>query len=356
MAISRLLFTISQVGLYVSRKFIVESKPFSVEKKSNLGIQNMPKVSVVIPAYNAMTYLPDTVESVLRQTFTDFEVLIVNDGSSDQVVEWACGLVDPRVKLISQENQGASGARNTGIAHAQGEYVAFLDADDIWEPTKLEKQVCCLEDNPAVGLVNTWTVLINKQGKSTGSVSTSQAEGNVWKQIILYNFLVCSSVVVRRCCFDIGVFDRNLNLCEDWDMWIRIASRYSFAVVKEPLVYYRLHPNNTTKNYQTFLQHSRTVIEKAFQSAPLELLYLRNRSYGYANLYMAWRSLESRDYEAVSHYRQQALAHYSQLRYSWECIRLSIAITVMRWFGPQGYDRVRTFFYSLCQRMSSVAQ
>ena len=315
------------------------------------------KVSVVIPAYNAMTYLPETLESVLRQTFTDFEVLIVNDGSSDQIVEWASGLVDPRVKLISQENQGSPGARNTGIAHAQGEYVAFLDADDLWSPTKLEKQICCLEDNPAVGLVNTWTVLIDQLGKPVGRAGTFQAEGDVWKQIVLGNFLVCSSVVVRRCCFEtVGVFEPNLILCEDWDMWIRIASRYSVAVVKEPLAYYRQHLNNISKNYRTFLQDSRTVIEKAFASVPSELLYLRNRSYGYANLYLAWRSLQSRDYQAVSHFRQQALAHYSQLRYSWDSIRLSIAIAVMHLFGPQAYDRLRTFLYSLRQRMSSVAQ
>lgn len=101
----------------------------------------MPKVSVVIPAYNAMSYLPETVASVLNQTFEDYEVIVVNDGSKDDIKIWIAQLADTRIKLISQENQGLSGARNTGIAHAQGEYVAFLDADDLWAPTKLEKQV-----------------------------------------------------------------------------------------------------------------------------------------------------------------------------------------------------------------------
>lgn len=91
----------------------------------------MPKVSVIIPAYNSMQYLPETLESVLKQTFTDFEVLIINDGSSDNTVEWAGKLEDPRVKLISQDNQGLPGARNTGIFHAQADYIAFLDADDL---------------------------------------------------------------------------------------------------------------------------------------------------------------------------------------------------------------------------------
>ena len=101
----------------------------------------MSKVSVIIPAYNAMNYLPQTLKSVLQQTFTDFEILIINDGSSDDIVEWSSQISDSRVKLISQINQGVSAARNTGIRNAQGEYIAFIDADDLWEPTKLEKQV-----------------------------------------------------------------------------------------------------------------------------------------------------------------------------------------------------------------------
>jgi glycosyltransferase involved in cell wall biosynthesis len=130
-------------------------------EKRDRWSSNMPKVSVVIPAYNAMTYLPETVESVLKQTFTNFEVLIINDGSSDHIMQWVTQISDSRVRLISQENQGLPGARNTGIAQAQGEYVAFLDADDWWEPTKLEKQVRCFEERPGVGLVYTWTALID---------------------------------------------------------------------------------------------------------------------------------------------------------------------------------------------------
>src|SRR4028119_714252 len=124
----------------------------------------MPKVSVIVPAYNAMAYLPETLQSVLTQTFNSFEVLIINDGSSDEIVEWASEIKDSRVKLISQENQGLSGARNTGIWSSQGEYLAFLDADDIWEPTKLEKQVQCLDQDLSIGLVSSWVSSINESG------------------------------------------------------------------------------------------------------------------------------------------------------------------------------------------------
>jgi glycosyltransferase involved in cell wall biosynthesis len=124
----------------------------------------MPKVSVIIPAYNAMTYLPETLESVLNQTFTDFEVLIINDGSCDGVDEWASHIQDSRVRLISQANQGLPGARNTGIWHSKGEYLAFLDADDIWESSKLEKQVKCLDKNLNVGMVSSWISTIDPNG------------------------------------------------------------------------------------------------------------------------------------------------------------------------------------------------
>ena len=316
----------------------------------------MPKVSVIIPAYNAMTYLPESVESVRRQTFTDFEVLLIDDGSSDEIVQWATQITDPRVKLISQKNQGVSEARNTGIAHAQGEYVAFLDADDLWEPTKLEKQVRCLEDNPAVGLVDTWVILATEQGFPTDKVWISKAEGDVWKQIVEESLLTCGSTpMIRSCCFKtVGLFDRNLQIAEDWDMWIRIASRYSFAVVKEPLVRYRQHPNNTSKKCEVMLKNFRIVIEKTFQSVPSELLYLKNRAYGRANLYIAWKSLETKDYKGVIHFRRQALAHYPQLRYSESYIRLSLIVAVRRWFGSQGYSRVRSLIHALRkQRLSN---
>jgi glycosyltransferase involved in cell wall biosynthesis len=319
----------------------------------------MLKVSVVIPAYNAMTYLPEAVESVLRQTFTNFEVLIIDDGSSDHISEWASQLVDPRVKLISQENQGLSGARNTGIANAQGEYIAFLDADDLWEPTKLEKQVLCLEDNPAVGLVHTWMVLVDERGKSTGRVMSSTVEGDAWTQIVEWNKIACPSVMVRRCCFKtVGVFDRNLRSVEDWDMWIRIASRYPFAVIKEPLAYYRQLPGSMSKNWEVMEQAFHLVIEKAFQSAPLQLLYLKSRSYGYANLYLAWKPLQSsyRDYNRAIQFRRQAIAYYPQLRYSREYIRLSLAIAAMRWFGLDGYTKVLSLIYSLRRHVSGVAR
>jgi len=319
----------------------------------------MPKVSVVIPAYNAMNYLPETVESVLRQTFTDFEVLIVDDGSSDHIKQWASGLVDPRVKLISQENQGLPGARNTGIAQAQGEYIAFLDADDLWEATKLEKQVRCLEDNPEVGLVHTWMLLVDEQGKSTGRVMTSDAAGKVWTQLVERNVIACPSVMVRRCCFErVGEFDRTLRSIEDWDMWLRLAVYYPFAVIREPLAYYRQLPNSMSKNCQVMEQAFQIVIEKAFCSAPPEFLHLKQRSYGYAYLCLAWKALQSRDRNSQQaiHFRQQASAHYPKLRFCRDYLSLSAAIVLVQCFGTEGYGKALAVIHALRRQMLKFAK
>lgn len=321
----------------------------------------MPKVSVIIPTYNSMRYLTETVESVLRQTYQDFELIIVDDGSSDRTVQWVSELVDPRVKVISQQNQGVCVARNTGIADAQGEYIAFLDHDDLWQPTKLEKQVRCLDENPAVGLVHTWMVLVDEYGKSTGRVMTSNAEGDAWKQLIEQNTVASSSVMVRRCCLEtVGVFSpsRELYTVEDWDLWIRIAARYSFAMIKEPLLSWRQHANNGSKNWRLMEQAYRLVIEKAFDAVPPELLHLKDRSYGHANLCLAWRVLQSsdKDYNRAIQFRQKALSYYPQLRFSKEYISLSLAIMLMRWFGAEKYPKVLALIHAIRRRFSNAAQ
>jgi glycosyltransferase involved in cell wall biosynthesis len=321
----------------------------------------MPKVSVIIPAYNAMNYLPATMGSVLNQTFDDFEVIVVNDGSSDETEQWVSQIKDPKVKLISQKNKGLAGARNTGINHAIGEYIAFLDADDLWEPSKLEKQVTALEENPEVGLVYTWVALVDEQGKFTGRIFKNNAEGNVWNKLTERNIVECGSVaMVRRSCFEtVGVFDHNLrSFVEDWDMWLRIASRYPFKVVKEPLVYYRQISTSASRNWEAMEQSFRMVIEKAFYSASSELLYLKKRSYGAANLCLAWKSLQSqsKDYKSATRFLQQALAYYPQLRFSKEYVRLKLALIAMRWLGSDGYSRFLALAYVLRRRMVALGR
>jgi glycosyltransferase involved in cell wall biosynthesis len=309
----------------------------------------MPKISIVIPAYNSMKYLPETLESVLQQSFTDFEVLIINDGSTDNIIQWASEITDPRVKLISQKNQGVSVARNTGIARARGEYIAFLDADDLWQQTKLEKQVRCLDENPEVGLVHTSTALMDCHGKLTGRIMTAFAEGEVWQELVESNKIACSSVMVRRCCLEkVGGFEPNLHFAEDWDLWIRISVHYPFAVLQEPLYYYRQIPNSLSKNLVVLEQSFNFVIEKTFRDVPQELLYLKKRSYGYAYLCLGWKALQSsdKDYKRAIQFSRSSLVYYPQLRYSREYFRLSVATRALQLFGNNGYNKLLELVYA----------
>ncbi|AFY92666.1 glycosyltransferase family 2 protein [Chamaesiphon minutus] len=303
----------------------------------------MPQVTVIVPAYNAMTYLPETVNSALAQSFTDFELLIINDGSTDRLSTWAATLSDPRVRLISQANQGLPGARNTGIREAQGQYIAFLDADDLWAPTKLERQVQCLQANSTIGVVYTWTLLVDEVGQPTGRIFASQAEGNVWQQLLETDVISNgSSAMVRRECFEkVGNFDRTLTSAEDLDMWLRLAAHYPFAVVKEPLTLYRQYASSMSKNRQRMFQNLRMAIEKAFQTAPMENLHLRSRAYASITLNQAWWSVGEGDCQTAKVWQQQARLHYPKIQYSQKYLRLQIAVLLTQLFGLHGYDGLR---------------
>jgi glycosyltransferase involved in cell wall biosynthesis len=310
----------------------------------------MPKVTVVIPAYNAMTYLSKTLDSVLQQTCTDFEVLIVNDGSTDEIAAWFMTVKDDRVRLISQANQGLPGARNTGIMEAKGAYIAFLDADDLWAPTKLEKQVQCLDAKPEVGLVYAWTLLIDRHGNSTGTVTAAQVEGNVWEKLLLGDVVGSgSNAMVRRSCFDrVGLFDPELTSIEDCDMWVRIAADYPFALIKEVLVYYRQHPASMSRDYDKMAHNSRLKIEKKFDRVPFELLYLRPRAYGHAFLWLAWKIMsDGGAVDRANYYARQAVLHYPQLRYAAKFLRLKAVLVLIHWFGANSYLRLKKLSYQL---------
>ncbi len=308
----------------------------------------MPKVSVIIPAYNAMAYLPETLESLLKQTYQDYEVVLVNDGSQDNLLTWSQTLTDSRIKVISQDNQGLAGARNTGIRCATGDYLAFLDADDLWAPTKLEKQVSLLDQNPEVGLVYTWVESINAQGKSTGRVFKHQNRGKIWTVLATHNIIECgSNAIVRQTCFKTcGTFDPSLrSYVEDWDMWLRIAQDYEFDVVPEPLVFYRQHTGSASQNWEAMETSFHQVIEKAFAQAPRESQSLKKQALGFAYLCLAWKPLQSQIQnvpQAIA-FQRQAKHYNPQLRFSKEMIRLNLAITLRRYLGSKNYNRVLTW-------------
>ena len=197
----------------------------------------MPNVSVVIPAYNAAGYVAQAIESVLAQTYSDFEIIVIDDGSADTTrkeVERFGGAVH----YLRQANRGVSAARNLGIRASKGRYVAFLDADDLWRPEKLELQVPCLEHEPGVGLVcSDWA--LEQNGAVIPSVLSMREpvkSGYLFPRVVRDSFLLTSTVVVeRRCLEEAGFFDETIPTAEDLDLWLRLSYRYPIAVVSTPL-------------------------------------------------------------------------------------------------------------------------
>lgn len=300
----------------------------------------MPKVSVIIPAYNAMEFLPETLRSVLDQTFYDFEVVIINDGSLDGIEQWVHTIKDSRISLISTANRGAAAARNTGIEKSRGEYIAFLDADDLWAVTKLERQVECLNCRTAVGLVYAWVEIVDRLGKPTGKLLSPSFEGEVLDRILKENFVICGSTpLVRRACFEnVGQFLSGLEPAEDWELWIRIATQYQFAVIKEPLVNYRQHAGNSSKGYKKMSDKSSVVIEIAFQSLSSKNANVTKEIvYGKTKLYLSWNALNQGSFSKAFQLWREAAGCSIHMVFTLEYVRLSIALILVFLLGLNVY-------------------
>ncbi|MGL5192288.1 MAG: glycosyltransferase family 2 protein, partial [Chroococcales cyanobacterium] len=158
----------------------------------------MPLVSVVVPAYNVSRTIRETLDSILTQTFPEFELIIINDGSTDNTLQVIEEVQDPRIQVFSYENGGLPEARNRGIARATGEFITFMDADDLWTPDKLEGQVAALQQNPKAGLAYSWTCFMDSEGKSFSKDFPSYIEGNVYPRLLVGNFITSGSNVMLR--------------------------------------------------------------------------------------------------------------------------------------------------------------
>lgn len=252
---------------------------------SRTAKDKMPIISVIIPAYNAEKTIIETIKSVEQQTFSDFEIIVIDDGSEDQTLELLNKVESARLKVYSYNNSGPSVARNRGIAHASGEYIAFLDTDDLWTPDKLEAQLWALQQHPEAGVAYSWTSFIDEQGKYLSVESPIYFEGNVHANLLSWNFLYCGSnpLIRRQALESVGQFDPTLTHGEDWEFYLRLAARWSFVVVPKPQIMYRQSLTSASSKIEVMQKDSLKVIETAFAAAPIELQPLKNQSQ--ANIY-----------------------------------------------------------------------
>lgn len=222
-----------------------------------------PTVCVVVPAYNPGPYLRSALESIVAQTYPHWEAVVVDDGSSEDL-SWVDTL-HPRIRRVRQPNGGLSSARNKGIRETTGELVAFLDADDLWLPDKLQRQVEALATSP-VSLVSTGFVVVDSEGAELSGGFVGYADS--YEELLQGNGICASTVVVRRSALEeCGDFDPTLAQCEDWDMWLRIARHHQVAKMTDVLARYRVHGGNMTRDYLSMRRHSQLVLERQQRAA-----------------------------------------------------------------------------------------
>lgn len=224
-----------------------------------------PTVSVIIPTYNRADLVVRALRSVLDQTYQNFEVIVIDDASEDNTRDAVKSFNDERITYIRQnENKGGSAARNRGIKVTKGKYIAFLDSDDEWLPEKLEKQVALFESVPLkVGAIYTGLVYIKEDNKQLGK-RIPELEGDISKHVVFDNCVgpLSSGIVRKECLENCGLFDERLPACQDWDIWIRIAKKYDFAFLEEPLVKYNLDNEKITTNPKAKATGHRMILEK----------------------------------------------------------------------------------------------
>jgi glycosyltransferase involved in cell wall biosynthesis len=240
-----------------------------------------PLVSVIIPTYNYGRFVAEAVESALAQTYRTIEVIVVDDGSTDGT-QAVLSRFAGRIRYLFQENRGLSAARNRGIGAARGEFLGFLDADDLWDPTKIAKQVTLIERSPQVGAVYCEHIQLHvPSGETKLRRCLPELRGDIHRALLeLKGIGTPSCVLIRRACFDkVGLFDEELRSVEDWEMWVRVSRHFEFDYVPEPLVTYRVHGQNLCSKIGTMQRYRVQAIQRAFRpdrvNSPSGLLHRR---------------------------------------------------------------------------------
>jgi len=284
----------------------------------------MPKVSVVIPTYNRADYICETIDSVLNQTYKDFELVVVNDGSTDDTKK-KLEKYGSKIKLIEQPNSERAVARNNGVKNSTGEYIAFLDSDDIWIEDKLEKQVKFLDENNDYILVYGQCHRIDDTSNKI-KIAKRQLEGysgEIFEKLLMRNLVVSPTPVVRREYFEkTNGFQTRYIPYEDWEFWVRFSLLGKFYYIDEPLAYYRIHPGQSvqTAAAKKIDDVTTLLLEDSYKLKDTPKT-LRRKSLGIANLRFSYWYLISGDIEKAKEKLSYSLHLYPPF------------LTDPRWYG-----------------------
>lgn len=246
-----------------------------------------PRVTAVVPAYNAARTLARTLESALTQTLSDLEVVVVDDGSSDATCEVVAAITDTRVRLVSQRNAGVAAARNTGIDNAKGEWIAFLDSDDIWLPGKLERQLELMSARAGCLASQGSAYFVDDDLRPLKLRRCVPVADPLLAFLRFQNLPNAASswIVKRELLAEIGGFDPNLAILEDWEFSLRLARYANPLCIDEPLTLYRVHPGNRSRDLDLHIQPGFTVLDRLFADPDLPAAIKQREDEIYARFY-----------------------------------------------------------------------
>ncbi|WP_372966646.1 glycosyltransferase [Marinobacter sp.] len=250
-------------------------------------MSSKPRVSVITPTFNRAGYLPIAVESVLAQSFEDFELIVIDDGSTDETPELMKQyLADSRVRYFQQPNQGQSVARNRGIAESSGEFICFLDSDNAWVESRLASALQAFEANPQADIVYGDYMVIDAEGRELGVNRMKRYSGRITPMLIHDNFVSMNTTMTRRRCFEeMGGFDSNDRLAEDYGLWLRFSTQYTFHYLPEVLGFYRVMEDQISTDKESRFKANEQLILEFLKSYPGALSYSERR-HGLSRFYV----------------------------------------------------------------------
>jgi glycosyltransferase involved in cell wall biosynthesis len=253
-----------------------------------------PRVSVILPTWNRARFLAEAIDSVLAQTFGDLELLVVDDGSTDDTARLLAAVEDPRLRVIRQEHRGGSAALNAGLREARGEFIARIDSDDSWLPDMLEAEAAVLDARPEIDVVYAQAEAMDP----AGNVIPGQVRGRPERfpgeplRSMLYEDFTCNIAILarRRCYARIGEYDESLSTSEDWDLWMRVARCCRFAYLDRVVARFRIHEGNTigpgSPFFGDFVTGRTRVLDKMFAEPALDPSLSAMRAVSYRNVYI----------------------------------------------------------------------
>ncbi len=270
-------------------------------------------VSVIITTYNRADYIKYSIDSVLKQTYDFFELIIIDDGSTDNTVDIIKTYNDKRIRYFYQRNFGQNFARNYGLQLSKGEYAAFLDSDDVWEINKLEKQVAILDKHRNIGLVYCATAIIDRYNSIVGKQKIYNYSGKVTKQLLLLNFLYngsCAMFRINDSLYKIGMFDESIKRMTDWEFYLKYSVHNEFYCIPEYLLKYRMHSSTMSFNYMDYLASGFKILDKFFRNKdlPASIIKYKDLAYAMRYRYLAQRFLDNGKYIEARAYIIKAFA------------------------------------------------